>query len=186
MAWRLYTKLLPLLPQEDGIAKEEADLPLALRGGGPYERADGRLALSAPLLFTLVPLCTWRELVHMCIGIQPTHSSHKLLHSSSALLLGQPALGEGLSSFVRKFYCSILGTQSVVQKESHKLQADMYRWSWRLLIALVRTGRTEQRAQDRGPSGPGLRADTGNSKGGKMLIYRFLNYLTHYSKYSGI
>lgn len=58
----------------DGITMGEAGLPLTLRGGGPRGGHNGSLALSALLPFTLAPLCTSREPVHICVGIEPAHS----------------------------------------------------------------------------------------------------------------
>lgn len=116
-----------------------------------WEGTNGCLALSAP--------CSSPQLlVHLR---RPAHSPQALLGSRSALSWGGQAPEEARAGPGRGLGAtwvgnsSILGTWSVVLKESHRLQVGTCCWPWRLLGTVVRLSLLEQSAQGRGSSGPG-------------------------------
>lgn len=75
------------------------------------ERTKRSWALSDLLLFTWAPLCSWRKLEHVCIGISACPLPANAPDSKGALFLVQSALEEGSRPFGGN--SSILVTRSV-------------------------------------------------------------------------
>lgn len=180
--WSFHANLLPLLPRGMG-SQWEAGLPLTLRGGGPRGGDNGSLALSAPLPFTLAPLCTSREPAHTCVGIEPA-PSHICSCILGVPLPGPVCLEEGFSVFGWESVALVAGVGSRRRVTASRLI--LYLWSWRLSVALVKISLVKRKAQGRAPGSLGLRAGTGEWQRWLNAHYISLNYLTHYSKHSGV